>query len=345
MDATVAWLQPSSEQEAPDDGRAREARSALERWARARGLRLVAPTSRPGPRLAVDMDLADRVEAELARAHDAVTAEDEGGADRALARAEGLLRAHAELPNAAWLMAEVHRAWSSRWSRLPPHDAERARLEWQRAAVLDGGRSAGVGEGAAPHEAPIDSALALDGEGVARLDGRATAAGPLHIAAGEHHLVVERSGAIVWAEWVTFAPSATLHVAVPDPAPCSTEDLAGATLDHGAVRAVGVRCGSWVAAAPGPAGRLLVATCEGATCGTVLEYSALPDGLSQTAPPRTEKIATAGRWPRWASWTLVGVGVAAAAVGVTLAATGAFRSSPPEVQFVSGGLHVNGWAF
>jgi hypothetical protein len=286
------------------------------------------------------MDLADRVEAELARAHDAVTAEDDAGADRALAHAEGLLRAHAELPNAAWLMAEVHRAWSSRWSRLPPHDPDRARIEWQRAAALDGGRSAGVGEGSAPREALIDASLVLAGEGAARLDGSPVQEGALKVAPGEHQLVVVQHGAIVWADWVSFSPNATVHVAVPDPAPCSTEDLAHARLFDGTVRASAVRCASWVAAAPGPAGSLLVATCEVGACGTVLEWSSrLPPFV-----PRAGEGA-AHRWPRWATWTLVGVGVAATAVGVSLAASGAFRSSPASGQFVSGGLEVHGFHF
>ncbi len=342
MDATVAWLPPSAEQ-APDEGRAREARSALERWARTRGLRLVTATSHPTAAIPVDMDVADSVEAELGRAHDATTADDADGADRALAHAEGLLRVHPELPNAAWLMAEVHRSWSTRWSRLPPSDPERASLEWQRGAALDGGRSAGVGERAAPREGDIDAALAIAGDGQALLDGRPASAGPLRVARGEHQLVVEHAGRVLWAEWVSFAPSATVRVAVPEPVPCSSEDLARATIQGGAVHANSVRCGAWVAVGEGSrAGSLLVATCEGGTCGTALEWSS---GLPSSGPPPGDGVAPAHHWPTWATWTLVGAGVALTAVGVTLAATGAFHSSPSEVQFVSNGLHTSGLRF
>jgi len=347
----VAWLEPSGEHAPSPEREASEraARRALDEWALARGLRLVTAESRPAPEVAVDMTIADRVEELLSRARDAMTTQDQEGAERALASAEGLLRSHPELPNAAWLMAEVHRGWSARWSRLSSGDPSRAAAEWKRAAAIDGGRTAGVGESSSSGDREVVASLALEGDGEAWLDGASVARGPLHVRPGEHQLVVTAGssghGPVVWSEWVTFAAGTTLRLAVPEAAACSTEDLSRARVASGVVVATGIHCPAWAAATVATAGTgltlggatVLVATCEGDHCGPLVSWSV---GAPRGDDRRAEASHQHG-WPAWATWTLVGVGVAAAAVGVTLGATGAFRSSPPGPTFVNGGLSVN----
>jgi hypothetical protein len=235
-------------------------------------------------------------------------------------------------------MAEVRRAWAARWARLPPRDEDRAKLQWQAAAGLDGGRAAGVGERGAPRVPEIDATLAVEGEGDAFIDGRPTTSGALHLVAGEHQLVVRRRGDIVWAGWVAIAAGATVRVAVPGPEPCSTEDLAHATAFDGGFDGAGVRCASWVAAGPGSQpGRFVLAVCERDSCGTRLEWRSGPDP-SLSDGPSTD--ARGHPFPTWAKWTLVGVGAAAAAIAATIAVTDAFHPHASPGGFVSGGLQI-----
>lgn len=124
-DVTVVWVAPEGAAPAgvrsgPGDGR-EDASRALVEWGRARGLRIVTASERVGGgALRVDPSIADHVENELDRARDAISALDADAAERALARAEALLREHPELPQAAWLRAEVHRAWAARFTRIEP---------------------------------------------------------------------------------------------------------------------------------------------------------------------------------------------------------------------------------
>ncbi|MBX3228048.1 MAG: hypothetical protein KIT84_27515 [Labilithrix sp.] len=147
----VVWL-------AEPGARRTEAARSLSEWARARGLVLVAPdegAAAPPIASAEDTTVAEHVERELARAQEAAGAADTDAAERALARAEAILREHPEALAAAWLRAEVLRAWSSRWLRLEPRDEARARAAWQEAESLDGGRAPGIGERSAPTPAKL----------------------------------------------------------------------------------------------------------------------------------------------------------------------------------------------
>ncbi len=172
----------------------------------------------------------------------------------------------------------------------------------------------------------------LDGEGDLRIDGVRTTPGIVKAAPGEHQFVVTRDGEVVWAEWVSLADHAAVRIAVPEPAACSTSDLGRAHVVNRSVEARGVLCGSWVAALPGARTRsVLVASCEHGHCGPLLEWSVGGPGTEGPEVPP----AHPGRWPAWATWTIVGVG-AAAAVGITLIAVGAFQSST-QTQFVNGG--------
>ncbi len=344
--APVVWLAAPGTEATPSEA----AKRTLEEWAKARGVTLALPVEAPPVVLPLDWSVAETVEQELARVRDALSALDFDAAERALVRAGSLLRAHPELPNAAWLRAEVERAWSARWLR--GGDQAQAERAWQRAAGLDGGREAGLGERAFAPSAPITASIRFpdgdeaDGSGLVSsggslvLDGAAIAPGDVNRTEGEHALVIVRpDGTTAWAEWITLAPGGVVRVEPPPLLRCSRQDVQRAAVAGEAVRATGVRCAEWVAAVMGPRDRVRLATCEGATCSPLVEVNPIAAVVPVT--PRASVEAPHVHWPAWATWTLAAVGVAGAAVGIA-AAAGAFRSTPAaETQYVNGGIQVH----
>jgi hypothetical protein len=335
----LVWLEAAG----PDADQSR----ALTGWARARGAELVLPSDEKPRAVALDarstVDLADEVERLLDRVRDAIAGRDGEAADGGLAAAESLLRAHPELPQASWLMAEVERGRSSRFRRVQPLDGEAAERAWMRAEALDGGRVPGVGERSTA-KSPAGATLALDPlptKATLRLDGRLQPAGATVVAthAGPHALVVTWNDVSVWAGWID-APtgSSALHLTLPAPPPCSNGDVEAAHLvdgDSGAVDATGVRCAFWVAARSGPrAASVRVALCEMDRCGSLVEWIA-PSPASWTWSPAPERAP--GRWPSWATWGLVGAG-AVIVTGVVVVASGILQAAPTEMRFVSGGV-------
>ena len=347
-DVTVVWVEKA---EGRDD-----ALRAVADWARARGLKL-ATASESASRAAskIDFTSADRVEKELDRAREAIAALDADVAERALARADATLREHPELPQAAWLRAEVHRGWAARYSRVEPRDDARAQIASQDADALDGGRAAGIGEVTFPPRPRSAITFTVAGAGgrapVTRLDGVELAGAleggalsyPAEVAAGEHQLVVSLDGEVAFASWVSIAPAPagsphlTIPIRIGEDGACSAGATAGVTRDGDVVRAANVACEHWVAAAPAERrGAVLVARCERNACGPFLEWRS---ASSFAAGPAAEppNLRHGGAWPAWATWTAVGVG-AAVATTITLVATGVFESRPTEQRFVAGGV-------
>jgi hypothetical protein len=327
---TLVWLAPD-----PPDS---EQRRALSSWAGALGMRLVDPTGEHPPALAVDATVADEVETLLEHARDAIAARDAEAAERATASAEAALRAHAELPQASWLMAEVERVRSARWRRVPPTDLEAAERALTRADALDGGRSPGIGEVTAGTR-PLDATVVVDvaAEERAWFDGAEVSAGAITTHAGLHALVVTWEGAPVWATWIeTPAGSSTAHVEAPRPPPCSSGDVSQARLEHETLHADHVRCASWAAATPGERkSSVRVMLCEDDRCGHPLDWSA-PGPWTQSSEQPGAATHTARRgWPAWATWGLVGTGAVLAA-GAALLVSGALQSAPTESRFVQG---------
>jgi hypothetical protein len=330
----VVWVAPDG----PASPDAQQAR-ALAGWASAHGVRLEEPRSAAVRAIPIDLGVGDAVEGDIDRAREAVAAHDRDGAVRAIDAADATLRAHAELPQAAWLMAEVERARAAMWRRLPPFDVEAADLAWTRAEALDGGRVGGIGEqAAAGHAAAASVKLALSpGDARAWLDGRAVGGPEAVTAAGLHALVVTWEGSAVWASWVEVREGeSALAVSVDVAAACSADDVARARAGAaGGVEAVFVRCPSWVAARAGARpGTVRVASCEAERCGDAVEWRA-PAPWTWSPPVREDDERRS--WPAWATWALVGGGAAVAA-GVIAVAAGAFRQGPSETRFVSGGL-------
>jgi hypothetical protein len=362
-DVTVVWVSPGASSssaavpagvgDGPDDA----TRAVLE-WARARGLRVRPATESPRGSLGrIDFTIADGVEKELDRAREATAALDADAAERALAHAETLLREHPELPHAAWLRAEVHRGWAARWARVEPRDDARAQRAWQDAEALDGGRAAGIGEMAFPPRGRSAARLSVQGASspglVARLDGNeltaeATAGGTttyaLDVVAAEHHLVVTVDGETVFASWVAISDAApgpaVIAVRVSADGACTASSFGTVSADGaGGVRAPGVSCGHWVAAIPtARPGAVLLARCERAVCGPLLEWR-VTSSLEAPAGVAPPDVRRGGAWPAWATWTALGVG-AVAATTITLIATGVFEARPTEQRFVGGGVRV-----
>jgi hypothetical protein len=350
--ATLVWIAPAS----PDADETR----ALSSWARTHGVLLVAPRSEHPIAIPIDPRIGDKIEGLLEDARDALTALDGDKADRALATATEALRAHPELPQVAWLMAEVERVRSTRLRRVPPADEQASQAAWLRAQALDAGRVAGIAEEAVAGES-AEATLVLDmaSSGARVLLDGVPATTPAETRAGPHALVIVWDGAPIWAKWIDAPPgSSTIRVPAPDQLPCSSADFShvGVVTDrppaYSWVDAAATRCPHWIAAVPAPrastnqrvrpalpeggtseagAGDVLVAVCEAERCGVLLEWRAASSWT--WSPPAN----SAARWPAWATWTLVGAGAAIAA-GVVLVASGVFQAGPPGTRFVSGGL-------
>lgn len=348
---TVVWLTDGSPGEA--------ASRALAAWAASRGV--VLEPAIPEPRVtrgeaAIRADL-DR---DLQRAREAITNLDADGAERALARAEDALRDHPELPEGAWLRAEILRGWSTRFLRIEPRDEPRARRAAEEADALDGGRVAGIGEVTFPRTSPVAGRVRVVGVPTGAtiavwLDGAPLAPatnGPpettefvFEAGPGEHLLRVDAGAGEPFAGWIGVVGgraegrgSAPIVVEVPvaPPLACSAASFGVVRARGASVEAPGVTCPRWLAVRPGGReGALLVASCNGETCGALGEWRIEHTGVTKAAPGDERSH----RWPAWATWTLVSVG-AVAATAVILTAAGVFREPEVEPRFVAGGVRV-----
>jgi hypothetical protein len=286
IDAPIVWDGGDAQAPIPN---------VLETWAAVRGLRLVAPSDGGSYAIGVDATIAQHVEEDLHQARELIAQHDADGTERALARAEALLRAHPELPQAAWLMAEVERGWSSRFARLDPTDPARAARHWRAAAALDGGRAAGVGETGATPDAPVSFTLDANTHGdEVRWDGELIAPGSHTTRPGAHQLVAKRDGVVVFAQWIAVAQNDTrVSIALPTAAPCTRGDLATART-----------CATWVwARRSQEPSTFVVRVCAGVACGP--ELTVAPIEWAEAKPNGHHGV------PTWAKWTLAGVSVAA----------------------------------
>lgn len=333
IDAPIVWLDDAG---APTQAPSAAVERALATWAAVRSFRVSrvelggAPPDEVPP--LADPAIAQEVERALLRARESTARLDGDGTDRALAHAEGLLRQNPALPQGAWLLAEVERAWAVRHLRITPRDEPRAERDWAAAAVLDGGRDAGLGEPAGAPRVPsprVDVTLDADGSAALLLDGLPATRGPAKIAAGEHQLLAVDDGRIVWGAWITVDAGTVVRVTLPHPLTCSAADFRSVALRGDEVAAQGVRCGTWLAGDARSKEVLRVAVCEASSCGTWLEVRPW-DRVPFIPPP----IVHHG-FPAWATWTLVAAG-ALATTGLVLWGAGVFDPRPTVVQFTQG---------
>jgi hypothetical protein len=259
-----------------------------------------------------DAPIIAQCETLLEQARDQLQAGDEATAEGLLAQLDQTLRAHPELLQAGWLMAERHRAEARLARRTSP---DRAIAVDRRADVIEGTRATAFGEpGAATQASPAKIQVELVVHGARRheidWDG-APARDAISTLPGEHHLVVRRGTRVAWAGWVSALTSGKIDVWVPDAAACSAEDFEQVALDP-TMRVnlpSDVKCGSWLAASLGPRpGTLWLTQCRADRCQPATLFS---DALTQPAVP-DEQTTQKAFLPAWAAWTLAGAGVVAA---------------------------------
>jgi hypothetical protein len=322
-DVPLVWLDTQKHGEA--------ASAELAAWARSRGVTLTGPSDDSRRTLAYPESVAAQIEAELTRAREATTALDAEGADRSLERAESTLLAHPELPQAAFLLAEVLRARAARASTVAPKDPELALASLREARGLDGGRKAALGEEEGPPPELVSVEITAPESGELHVDGvpRSRSAGKTELSRGRHHVVLMAFGRAVWASWVTATPDARIE-APEVRTPCSRQDFDGVGLRGAHVSAPKTTCGDWVAASHHDQA-LFVARCSQSTCGPLIEWRVrLP-----VAPlvPRYQDHSI----PSWIGWSSAGV-LAVVATSIALVASGAFETAPQTTRFSYGGV-------
>jgi hypothetical protein len=175
-------------------------------------------------------------------------------------------------------------------------------------------------------------------EGQVWLDGIAVTEEAVESAAGPHALVVTWDGAPLWASWIDTPPGpSSVRLSALDPTACSDADFEQVLAVRDRVEAPLTRCGNWVAVAPGPtSGEILFAVCENAECSPMTEWRSPPVWSRPVEPERKHSGL-----PAWATWGLVGTGVAAVATGVVIGVVALSSRSADRVEFVSGGLAPN----
>jgi len=321
----VVWLDTGESAKA-------ESRASLEAWARSRGVRLGGFVSDSRSALGYPEAVVTRVEQEVGRARDAISALDADAADAALGRAETELVAHPEVPQSAWLLAEILRTRAARAKAVAPKDEARANAALREAQGLDLGRAAGIGEPESTESEPtIDVAVEGDDDGELRIDGRPRGPerGVLHLAPGRHHVSLLVDGRPVWGAW-TFATRGSTISIPSQRVPCSREDLAKVALRGTVVVAPHARCDDFVTARKSPSA-LLVARCHGEACGPLVEWRVrLPE-----APlvPHYEDRSL----PTWAKVTGV-TAIVVVIAGVALVGAGAFETPNETTRFSFGGV-------
>ena len=285
-----------------------------------------------------DPKLASELEAELEAARTRAASLDETRALELLVKFEGKLRAHPELPQSAWLLAERYRLGAELAARSPALGSSAAQ-HLRRALVLEGARAPEFGAPAtnSPEQPPVVTNVSvegLDSRDRLELDGSAIAGRTLSLPAGEHHVRVVRGGRLAFAGWVTLGEGASaLELPLPPIAACSAEDFAGYRVESGrALAAPGTRCARWVLAAPAPRG-LRFADCFADRCGPFMGFA--PESKRVSLPPQPERERS--------SRGLVNAAVIGAAVlagtAVVLWQSGAFdEAGPGRSRWVYGGV-------
>lgn len=315
---------------------ARRAHQAdLAAWAASRAVELRAPPPDQPRTNAYDPGLVADIEHRIDEARIAAGSLDEHSALRLLDQVERKLRAHPELPQSAWLMAERLRIEADLYSRRP-HGADRAAELDRRAEALEGPRAESytLQAEARRHKStsatPRPKPVTLRVTGVRQhdriyADGRLMSPS-LRLVPGEHHLRVVRDGRGVWAEWIRVRRTQhSLALPVPAPVACSRDDLGGVTVRGGRVFAPrDVACSAWAVAERADGAGIVVATCREASCGPLLPWEK-GFGHEFTGPAQ---IVPRPPGTSWAVYLLAGVG-ALAVTGLVLWRAGTFASPAP----------------
>jgi hypothetical protein len=313
-------------------------RADLDAFAHNRLLRLEAPRQNAAPaRFATSAyapDAVAQIESSLEEARNATAALEQDRALAALQRAERLLREHPELPQSAWMMAEILEQTAELESSAPD-GSEAASALRKRATALEGPRAVPFSDRAPEREpgAGLSQPVRIEGlEPADALEWDGVETEPaLTTAAGHHHARVARNGRLMWAGWVELtAGQQSARLPVPETVACSADDIGRGHFASGrAIAAAHARCESYVLARARPGGGIEVAACEREQCGKVViwEHARETGG----APPTPKKTL----WP-YAVAASVG---ALAVTSIALWRAGVFdraEPSPREVWIWSG---------
>jgi hypothetical protein len=307
----------------------------LSRYELEHSVELAPPTrdaSRPPGRYpSYEAALVERIEAELDEARTLGSSLDEAGALALLDRIEAELLKHPELPQAAWLLAERHRATALIRGRLPEGVADAAALS-HAAAILEGRRAPTFGEptSVAASDTPRVKVRVrgLDPRDRLELNGR-HGSHEVELESGRHHVRVLRGGELAFAAFFDWsAATAELDFGVPALVPCSAEDLRDVEGARGFAPAApaGIACRRWVVVRRSPRG-LELAECAFERCKSFTLLSA--------PTPKQRESKRERDFPAWASVALASLG-AIGTGSLVLWGAGVFdrREQAPVTRFV-----------
>jgi len=306
-------------------------RADLDAFAHSRLLRLEAPRENAAPyhgaipASAYAPDAVAQVESSLEEARNAAASLEQSRALGALERAEQVLREHPELPQSAWLMAEIL-AQSAEIEDTAPDGGDAANALRKRAAALEGPRAVPFSDRARERELEMAetqrvSIDGLDPGDTLEWDGMQVQNSVL-TAAGEHHARVARGGRLLWAGWTKLAADELrLRLPVPETVACSTDDIGRGYFATGrAMAAAHARCESYVLARARPSG-IEVALCERDRCGAVVIWEHRHESLTGAASKKTI-------WP----YAIAASAAALAITGIALWRAGVFDRAEPTTR-------------
>ena len=296
-------------------------RADVDAFAQSRLLRLEAPRENGAAfhGSAYAPDAVAQVESSLEEARNESASLEQSRALAALERAEHVLREHPELPQSAWLMAEILEL-SADVESSAPDGADAATALRKRAATLAGPRATPFSDRPAaatsePDVTQLVSVAGLEANDTLEWDGRQSSSS-VSTAAGEHHARVARSGRLLWAGWVKVGPGdAQLRLPIPETVACSSDDLGQGRFVGGYARpAPHARCDSYVLARPRTGGGIEAALCERETCGNVVIWE------HPRAPAAAASDKKRSLWP----YAVAASAGALAITGIALWRAGAF---------------------
>lgn len=305
-------------------------RADLDAFAHSRLLRLEAPRANaPTFRAsAYAPDAVAQIESSLEEARNAAASLEQSRALGALEHAELVLREHPELPQSAWLMAEILEQ-SAEVENTAPDGAEAASALRKRATVLEGPRAAPFSDRAPEREAELADTHPVSIEGLEPGDSLVwdgiQVEGTVLAAAGDHHARVARGGRLIWAGWTKLsADQPRLRLPVPETVACSPDDIGRGHFAAGrAIPAPHARCDSYVLARARTGG-IEAALCERERCGQVVIWEHAQESV---APSAASKKTV---WP----YAIALSAGALAITGIALWRAGVFDRSEPTSREV-----------
>jgi hypothetical protein len=301
-------------------------RADLDAFAHSRLLRLEAPRENAASyhTSAYAPDAVAQIESSLEEARNAAAALEPSRALEALERAQRVLREHPELPQSAWLMAEILEQ-SAEIESSAPEGADASNALRKRRAALEGPRAIPFSDRVLESEPELEAPRAVRVEGLEPGDELSWdgvhSEPPLRTVAGEHHVRVARDGRLLWAGWLELGvETASVRLPVPETVACSTDDIGRGYFAKGrAIAAPHARCESYVLARAREGG-IEVALCERALCENVVIWEHRQEAV--TATSRSKK-------PLWPYAVAASVG-ALAVTSLALWRAGVFEHSEPS---------------